>query len=95
VSIEVCESLEPPTIPPSPVRPIDHPRRTREEKWKGKVGDDMSPILKTKGYVGSPLLGIIANRTKDEVMESFPDEGIEGEQPGITPKLIQMKCLKP
>jgi hypothetical protein len=84
VSTEVCESHEPPTIPPSPVRPVDHHRRTREEKGKGKVGDGMSLIPTTEGSVGSPLSGIIANRTKDEVMGSFPEEGTDGEQPGTT-----------
>jgi hypothetical protein len=81
--IEVCEYLELPTIPPSPIRLVGHPRKTREEKGKGKVGDDMSPILPMERFVGSHLLGIIANRTKDKVTRNFLEEVIEGKQPEI------------
>jgi hypothetical protein len=86
VSTEVCESLEHPTIPPSFVRPVDHPQRTREEKGKGKVGDDMSLIPATERSVESPMSGLIADRTEDEAMGSFPEERIEGEQLGMTAK---------
>jgi hypothetical protein len=86
VSIEVCESLEHPTIPPSFVRPVDHPPRTREEKGKGKVGDDMPLIPMTERFIGSPLPGLIVDRTEDEAMRSFPEERTQGEQLEMTAK---------
>jgi hypothetical protein len=86
VSTEVCESLKHPTIPPSSARPVDHPRRTREEKGKGKVGDDMSLIPVIERSEVNHLSGLIADRAEDEAMGSFPEEGTEGEQPGMTAK---------
>jgi hypothetical protein len=47
----------------------------------------MSPISTTEGSVGSPLSGLIANRTEDEAIGSFLEEGTEGEQPGMTAEI--------
>jgi hypothetical protein len=47
----------------------------------------MSPIPTTEGSVGSPLSSLIANRTEDEAIGSFPEEGTEGKQPGMTAKI--------
>jgi hypothetical protein len=81
-STEVCESLEHSIILPSSANLVGHPRRTREKKGKGKVGDDMPsiPVIEGSEVILSP--DFMADGAEDEARKSFPKEGTKSEQPG-------------
>jgi hypothetical protein len=80
-STAVCESVEHSVLLPSSVEPADHPRRTKEEKGKDKVGDDRPIVPLVERSEASLSSNLMANRAEDETRESFPREETEGEQP--------------
>jgi hypothetical protein len=72
-----------PVILSSSADPTGHPRRTREEKGKDKVGDDMPTVPLVERSEASLSPNLMANRAEDETRESFPREETEGEQPEL------------
>jgi hypothetical protein len=82
-STVVCESVERSVILPSSANPAGHLRRTREEKGKDKVGDDMPTVPLVERSEASLSPNLMANRAEDETRESFSREEIEGEQPEL------------
>jgi hypothetical protein len=85
-STAVCESVEHSVLLPSSVEPADHPRRTKEEKGKDKVGDDRPIVPLVERSEASLSSNLMANRAEDETRESFPREETEGKQP------VQSSC---
>jgi hypothetical protein len=94
--IETSELLEHTSIHTFPTEQVGHLRRTREEKGKNKVGDNMPPIMAVtdlpaiseapKKSTESPLSGIVTSGTELAAIEIPPRDETETEPTGMTTK---------
>jgi hypothetical protein len=101
---EVSKLPEHTTIQPSPAKQTAHPRQTREEKGKDKVGDDASPTSAVAGfstipeaaeeYVESPLSGVMASRTESEMVGTLLGKIVEAEPTGVTTESYSYDMLE-
>jgi hypothetical protein len=100
-STVVRESVEHSVILSSSADSVDHPQRTREEKGKDKVGDDMPIVPLVERSKVNLLPNLMANRAEDETRKIFPREETEGEQPELVvvghlvemPEVLRAKFL--